>query len=160
MNTYVVKTEPGFDVIGIAARTSNEAEMQGRGVIPQLWQQFFADQVLAKIPHKADPAILELYYDFASDKDGEYTVLIGVRVTSTNAVPTGMVSLHVPAGKTAIFITEKGPVPQVVVDTWQKIWTLEDQGKLKHTYTVDYEVYDERSQDTANAQVEIHVSTN
>jgi len=153
-----IVAEPGFDVIGIAVRTSTAAEFAGAGAIPKLWQQFFSEQVAAKIPHKIDSSIVVVYCDFESDKSGEYTTLIGMKVSSTQDVPVGMVVHHVPAGDNAVFITEKGPMAEVVVATWQKIWALEDKGLLMQAYTSDYELYDERSQDFNNAQVEIHVA--
>jgi predicted transcriptional regulator YdeE len=157
MSIATLNAENEFNVIGIGARTSNRVEFAGKGVISNLWQKLFAEQMLNKIPHKIDNAVVALYYNFENDKDGEYDILIGARVSSLDEVPEGMIGIHVPAEKRAVFVTEQGPQMQVVVGTWQKIWALEDQGKLNRTYQMDYELYDERSQDPAHAQVEIHI---
>lgn len=157
MHVHVAVAETGFDVIGIVARTSNEKEMQGTGAISNLWQRFFTEQVLAKIPNKSDYGIIALYYDFASDKDGEYSILIGARVTSVAEVPTGMVAVHVPAEEKVCVLSQSGPVQAVVMDAWQQLWAMEDRGEIKRTYKGDYELYDERSLDPLNAQVEIHI---
>lgn len=157
MSIFTVKAQAGFNVIGITTRTTNKVEMQGNGLIGKLWQRFFMEQVLAKIPNKIDQAVVGVYYDFESDKNGEYTLLVGARVASLDDIPEGLVGLEVPAGKMAVFTTEKGPLTEVTVGTWMRIWDLEDQGKLDRTYIADYEIYDERSADPANAMVEIHI---
>jgi predicted transcriptional regulator YdeE len=157
MNPKVVD-EAGFDVIGIAERTTNAKEMSGEGVIGKQWARFFQDNVLAQIPNKADTSIIAVITDYASDKDGEYTHLIGARVTSTVDVPAAMVVKKVPAGKYAIFTSEKGPVAQVVVATWKRIWV---QPKASpggdRAYKADYEVYDERARDPENTRMDVHV---
>lgn len=157
MNPKVVE-EAGFNVIGIADRTTNAKEMSGEGVIGKQWARFFQDNVLAQIPNKSDTSIIAVITDYASDKDGEYTHLIGARVTSTVDVPADMVVKKVPAGKYAIFTSEKGPVAQVVVATWKRIWM---QPKTApggdRAYKADYEVYDERARDPENTQMDVHV---
>lgn len=157
MNPKVVE-EAGFSVIGIAERTSNAKEMSGEGTIGKQWGRFMQENLLTQIPNKADSSIIAVITDYASDKDGEYTHLIGARVTSTADVPAGMVVKKVPAGKYAIFTSDKGPVAQVVVGTWQRIWAQPKNapGGIR-AYKADYEVYDERAMDPQNAQMDVHV---
>src|ERR1700751_3148782 len=68
----------GFTVIGIEARTSNAAEMRGEGVISKQWQKFFSDGVQQKVPGQVDQNIYAVYTDYASDRNGEYSFVIGV----------------------------------------------------------------------------------
>ena len=157
MDPKVVE-EAGFAVIGIAERTTNAREMSGDGVIGKQWGRFMQENLLAHIPNKADTSIIAVVTDYANDKDGEYTHLIGARVTSTDDVPAGMVVKKVPAGKYAIFTSEKGPVAQVVVGTWQRIWAqAKNAPGGNRAYKADYEVYDERAMDPENAQMDVHV---
>lgn len=158
MNSFICKTEQAFDVIGIAARTTNAAEFQGRGIILRLWQRFIQDRIASKIPNRLDSDILALYYDYASDKDGEYSFLIGARVKAGTEVPEGMVVVRVPASGYAVFTTQKGAVPKVVIDVWQKIWQLEESGELKRAYRIDYQQYDERSYNPLDAKIDIYIS--
>jgi predicted transcriptional regulator YdeE len=153
MNPKVVE-EPEFTVIGIEARTSNAREMSGTGVIANQWARFRKDNLLAQIPDKADAAILAVYSDYASDENEEYSFLIGARVSSAEQVPAGMVARQVPAGRYAIFTSERGPVEKVVMTTWQKIWAAPG---IKRAYKVDFELYDERARDPKNAQVDISI---
>src|ERR1700746_1468238 len=157
MNPKVVE-EASFSVIGIAERTTNAKEMSGQGVIGKQWARFMQENLIAQIPNKAGSSIIAVITDYASDKDGEYTHLIGARVTSTADVPLGMVVKKVPAGKYAIFTSEKGPVAEVVVGTWQRIWTQPKNAPGgNRAYKADYEVYDERAMDPQNAQMDVHV---
>jgi predicted transcriptional regulator YdeE len=157
--TQQMADENGFTVVGIAARTSNAKEATPDGIIPKQWDKFIRDGLLEKIPNKVDPAIYVLYTAYASDRNGEYDFVIGARVGDGSAIPSGMVVQAVPAGRYAVLTSAKGPVGKVVVEAWQKIWSLEDQSQLggKRTYKTDFELYDQRSRDPQNSQVDIYI---
>ena len=142
-----------FVVVGIAARTSNAREMTADGVIGKQWQRFMQDGVLGQIDGKADSRILAVYTNYASDKDGEYTFLLGAKVSPHVAIPAGMESRRIPTGRYAVFTSERGPVAKVVPETWKRIWAA----PLDRAYRADFEVYDERAADPRNAQVTIYV---
>jgi len=153
-----VVEESGFTVVGIEARTSNAKEMSPDGVIGKQWARFMQDNLATRIQNKADSSILALYSDYASDKDGEYTFLIGARVTSAKDVPAGMVVKEVPAGRYAIFTSNKGLVAKIVVETWQQIWAVPKSSPGgSRAYKTDFEVYDERAANPQDAQVDVHI---
>jgi hypothetical protein len=85
-------------VIGIETRTSNAKEMTAEGVIGKQWARLTKEGLLARIPNKLDSAIVALYTDYESDKDGAYTFVLGARVSSAARVPEGMVMRKIPAG--------------------------------------------------------------
>ena len=153
-----VKNAGGFDIIGIAVRTSNQEEMSGHSKIGPMWQRFFAEGIAGRIPNKADGETVVVYYDYKSDKDGPYSYMIGSRVKSTADIPDGMSLIHVPAGRYAVFTTDRGPVAQVVQKGWKEIW---DIPKTKpggdRAYKVDYEVYDNRARNPQDSQVDIYI---
>ena len=149
--------QDGFSIIGIEARTSNALEMKGEGVIAQQWQKFFQEGVQQKIPNRADGNIYAVYTDYASDRNGEFSFVIGVRVNAHAAVPRGMVLKKVPAGDYALLTSEKGPVGKAVVGAWQQVWALEDKAQLARAYKADFEVYDSRATDPQNSQVDLYV---
>jgi len=142
-----------FVVAGIAARTTNAREATADGVIGKQWQRFIEEGVLAKVPGRADAKILAVYTDYASDKDGEYTFLLGAKVTPDAAIPEGMELRKIPVGRYAVFTSGRGPVAKVVPETWKRIWAA----PLARAYCADFEVYDERAADPQNAQVTIYV---
>ena len=148
-----------FSIIGIAARTTNGKETAGEGIIGKQWQKFFQEQTLQKIPHKADRNIYAVYTDYASDRTGEYSFVIGAKVNDKSTVPHGMVLKTIPAGDYAVLTSDKGPVGKVVVAAWQGIWALEDKAALggARAYRADFEIYDQRAADPQNSQVDIYV---
>jgi len=157
MNPHIVD-EAGFLVIGIAVRTSNAKEITSEGVIGKQWGHFLQGNLAARIPHKVDSSIVAVYTDYAGDQDCTYTFVIGARVRSASEVPPGMVAKTVPAGRYAVFTSEKGPVERIVVETWKRIWsTPESAPGGDRAFQTDFEIYDERAADPANARVEVHV---
>lgn len=148
--------QDGFTVIGIAARTSNAREMTADGIIGKQWDRLMQEDIFGKIPNKADQNIVAVYTDYASDKDGEYTYLLGARVTSDADVPEGMVAKKIPSGRFAVFTSEKGPGPKVVPETWTKINSL-PTSSLVRAYRADYEIYDERARDPQNLVMDVYV---
>jgi predicted transcriptional regulator YdeE len=148
---------PGFTIIGIAARTDNTKESTAKGIIPKQWQKFFSEGMPAKIPDTTGPNLYAAYSDYASDHNGEYTYVVGAAVKDGTAAPKGMVVKQVPAGQYAVFTTEIGPFAKVVPAAWQRIFKLEDEGKLKRAYKTDFEVYDQRAQNPQNGQIDIYI---
>ena len=121
---------PGFDVVGIDIRTNNAKEMSGQSSIAALWARFMNEDIAGKIPNREGKAIYALYTGYANDGDGDYDYIIGIRVDATTAIPPGMVSKHVPAGKYISIPTEHGPVYEVVPTAWQRVWQMEDSSQL------------------------------
>jgi len=100
-----------------------------------------------------------LYTEYASDKDGAYTYVLGARVTKVESVPAGMVAKKVPAGRYALFTSERGPVQKVVVEVWQRVLaTPKSALGGDRTYKTDFEVYDRRAQNPADSVVDLYVS--
>lgn len=147
-----------FTVVGIAARTSNAKEKTPEGRIAKQWERLMRQGLLAEIPNKADGNIVAVYTEYASDKDGEYTYVLGACVTNAESIPAGMVAKQVPAGRYAVFTSEKGPVQKVVVEMWQRVWATPQRALGgDRTYKADFEVYDQRAQNPADAVVDLYV---
>lgn len=142
-----------FQVIGIEARTSNAQEMTKDGVIPKQWERLMKENLLARIPHKTDRAIVALYTDYQSDKDGAYTYVLGAKVSSVATVPEGMVARKVPAGRYAVFTSDRGAAARVVFETWKRIW----DAPLDRVYRTDFEVYDQPAAGSQKPPVGIYV---
>jgi len=148
-----------FWVVGIQARTTNAKEMSGQGVISQMWGRFFKENIPDKIPNKVDSTIYAVYSGYASDRNGEYDFMIGAKVNAVTGVPEGMVTAKVPAGRYAVVPSATGPVEQVVPAVWRQVWEMEDKHTLGgvRAYQTDFEVYDQRSQDPKNSQVDLYI---
>ena len=157
MHPKVVEEE-GFTVVGISARTSNAKEMTNAGVIGPMWGRLMQQGLLARISHKADQNIVAVYTDYASDHNGEYTYVLGARVTSDADIPEGMVAKKIPAGKFAVFTSDKGPAPKVVPELWMKINSLPKTATGgNRLYRSDFEIYDQRAADPQNLQMDAYI---
>jgi predicted transcriptional regulator YdeE len=157
MEATVVQ-EGRFSVIGISARTSNAKEMTADGVIGKMWGWLMQENLLSKIPNKADKNIVAVYTDYASDKNGEYTYVLGAKVNSDTEVPAGMVMKKIPAGRYAVFTSYKGPAPKVVPELWMRINSLPSSAPGgNRVYGADFEVYDQRAGDPQNIQMDVYV---
>jgi predicted transcriptional regulator YdeE len=156
--TPKIVEQPAFTVIGISARTTNANEMSGKGVIGEQWARFMKEDLLSKIPNKADSNVLAVYTDYESDANGAYTFLLGAKVTSADSVPAGMMAKKIPAARYAVFTSERGPVAKVVPATWSHIWALPKSAPGgSRAYRADFEVYDQRAADPQNSQVDVYV---
>jgi predicted transcriptional regulator YdeE len=157
MNPKVVQRD-GFTVVGIAVRTSNAEQMTPARPIGKQWERLMGEGLLAAIPNKEDGKIVAVYLEYTSDKDGEYTYLLGARVTKAENLPTGMVAKKVPAGRYAVFTSERGPVQKVIVDLWRRVWaTPKNELGGDRTYKADFEVYDERARNPTDAVVDLFI---
>jgi predicted transcriptional regulator YdeE len=117
------KQLPSITIVGISVRTNNAAEMSGKGAIGEVWTRFFQEGILENIPNRADSNIIALYTDYESDHTGDYTFVLGARVTTTVNLPKGMIVKEIPAGKYATFESEKGSIPGIVMNAWKRIWS-------------------------------------
>jgi len=136
MQPYSVLQKPDLAIVGIECRTSNAPDAASYD-IPKHWNKFFSEETFNKIPNKASNEVIALYCDYEGDYTKPYSLVIGCAVTSSEAVPEGMVLKVIPAGPYAI-LPVNGKFPQSITETWNKVWqTMEPQ----RAYTGDYEVY-------------------
>jgi len=151
--------QPEFSVIGIQARTSNAKEMTGGGVIPKQWDRFFKQGIADKILNKVDSTIYAVYTNYASDYNGEYDFIIGMKVSGVSNVPPGMVAQKVPSGRFSLITSAKGPVEQVVPQAWQRVYSLDNKKQLggARAYQADFESYDQRAQNPRDSQVDLYI---
>ena len=159
MQPRIVNQSP-FQVVGIAASTSNAKEAGSDAIIGKQWHHFMSDDLINKVPNRVDQTIYAVYTDYTNDSNGQYTLILGakVRPVPNPTIPDGMVIKTVPAGRYAVFTTERGPVIKVVVDTWKQIWAYyQTPQNGQRAYQADFEVYDQRAADPNNAQVDIYV---
>ncbi len=142
-----------FLVMGISVRTINE---NGRAAkdIGELWNRFFADNVLNRIPDRLSDEIYSIYTDYEGDYKDPYNVVLGCKVPKDTALKDGLVSKMVKSGKYTKFVA-KGDLNQgVVYKEWEKIWNIDSE----RVYDTDFEVYGDRAKDPSNAEVDIFVA--
>ncbi len=145
-----------FKLIGLKlnGKTTNENGQSGVDC-GNLWQQFERDNFADRIPGKLSDEVYAVYFDYDGDHTQPFSYFIGCKVKIHAEAPQGMSSLIVPAGNFSKVIA-KGTMPDCVADSWKNIWDSETD----RTYEYDFEVYDQRSKDWNNAEVDIFVSKN
>ncbi len=146
---------PGFKLLGLQLpeKTTNK---NGKSMVDggNLWQKFEEGQYVRQIPNKMEDKIYAVYFDYEGDHSQPFSYFIGCKVLSQTVTPQGLQSLEVPE-QHYLKIVAKGKMPDCMVGSWEHIWRSE----IKRAYGFDFEVYDERSKNWNDAEVDIFVST-
>lgn len=145
-------TLPGKRLAGMSARTTNAIEISGTGCIQGLWNSYFASDYQPA----PEAARYGCYADYTDGINGEYTILVGHEVGSDESLPEGVDSVDLPPATYAVFTSRKGPMAEVVGEAWGAVWAYNNQGE--RTFTGDFELYDERSLDPENVQVDLYIA--
>jgi len=157
-----LETIQEIKLVGIKTRTNNQNEMSGNNAkIGPCIESYFQSGQFTLIPHRKTPGITYCAYtDYVSDYKGDYTYFIGEEVSEIpEQLPEHLHALVVKPQTYAKFTTEQGQMPDVVIQAWQKIWELEENGSIgsKRNYAVDFELYDSRAQDPSRSVVDIYI---
>jgi predicted transcriptional regulator YdeE len=149
-------TIPQFKLIGLRLehKTTNEGGQSGIDC-GNHWTKFEKENFVQKIPNKLSDEIYAVYFDYDGDYTKPFSYFIGCKVNFDSAAPEGMDNLVIPAG-TFIKVIAKGKMPDCIANSWQSIW----KEKTDRAYTYDFEIYDDRSKNWDDAQVDIFVSSN
>ncbi|WP_433944596.1 GyrI-like domain-containing protein [Paenibacillus sp. SN-8-1] len=144
---------------GISCRTTNSQEAGPNGQIPGLWDAYFKSSIAERI-HAENPHLTyALYTDYESDASGAYTLLIGHELSSSESADlSGLEEAVVPAAKYMVFTSNRGPVNEVVVEAWGRIWSYFQNSEEQRAYTGDYELYDARNMSPDDAVVQIYIA--
>ncbi len=126
----MVEREP-ITLMGIAVKTTNDELVFGL-----LWERFFNEGVLEKIPHIKSEEMIALYSDYQGDHTDMFSFMIGCPVEKVEEIPSGFVVKEIPGGKYGRIIS-KGEFPDSIQRTWNEIWDSD----IKRAYQYDYEVY-------------------
>jgi predicted transcriptional regulator YdeE len=145
--------QEGFSIIGISVVTSNDGSAGAD--LGQLWSRFYEEAISGKIPNLVDERIFSVYTDYESDYTGTYTCIIGMKVSSLDEIPEGMIGRSFESSE-FLKTTAKGPMPDALFNTWEDIW--DKDGDLARAYAYDYEVYGERSLWGGEAEVDLYLS--
>lgn len=149
-----------FQIVGISAQTSNAKEITSQAKIPQLWNDFYQQNIIEQIANRKNSNIYGLYSDYETDVNGEYFITLGVQMLNSldGDIPAGLTVKTVPAAKYLVFTSDQGALPDVVIQTWQDIWAWFANSGVERTYTGDFELYDERCANPQEAQIEIYIA--
>ena len=141
-------------LIGLAlhGKTTNENGQSGVD-IGQLWQRFETERIYDLIPDKRSTVLYAVYYNYEGGHLDPFSYFIGAQVDESASIPEGLSRLIIPKGQYQKF-TASGLMPKCIEETWEKIW----QSNIIRAFNIDFEIYDDRSQDWNNAEIDIFVS--
>jgi len=142
-----------FNIIGISVRTTNENGQSAKD-IGGLWNRFMSENVMSKIPNKINTDIFSIYTEYEGDYTKPYTTLIGCKVNSLENIPEGLIGKSFKGGMYKKFKAVGDLTKGAVYEEWGKIWNSD----LNRSYTADFEVYGEKAQNPANAEVDIFIA--
>jgi len=125
-------------IAGICINTNNK---KAKETIPKLWNEFYTNKIVSKIEHKkSDSFIYGVYNEYESDMNGNYTLTAGVEINRKDIKKYNTVLIK--KGKYILF-EQEGALPNIISDTWFKIWDYFDEHKdIKRRYLSDFEVYE------------------
>jgi predicted transcriptional regulator YdeE len=138
--------------IDLGFKTTNENEKAAIDC-GSLWQRFEKEKIHGRIPNKINNEVIAAYYEYEGDHTQPYSYFIGCEVEKGTKVPDGLSSVKIGSGTFRIEVA-KGRMPNCIGEAWRKIW--KQNGPRK--YTVDFEVYGEKSYDWQNAEVDIFLA--
>jgi predicted transcriptional regulator YdeE len=152
-----VEQQKPFTVVGYTVRTNNQAEANGQGKIPALWEQVMQDNSLAQIPNAVGDGFIVVYSGYAMGGSGDFDYTLGVRVSSVGTLPAGTKAITIDPGRYAVVQSEQGPPQEVIPAVWQRIAAMTPQ-ELGGTraYKTDFETYPDVS-DFSSIQMTAHV---
>lgn len=151
---------PAVKLVGLAVRTNNTDEMNSATAkISQTIKTFFSQQMMDRIAHRLpNSRLFSVYSQYANQHHGDYTYFFGIEVTDFAGQPDDLATLTVPMQTCAKLTVGPGPMPAIVTDAWGAIWGMTEEALGgRRAYRADYEIYDERSANPANAIVDIYV---
>lgn len=132
---------PPFRVVGLSARTSNQAEMSGGdGRIGPLWGAFMNLNAEA-IPGVVAPQVIySVYTRYESDHHGPYDAVLGREVKEGVQAPEGMGAVDIEAGVYLVF-RAAGRTPDEIRNAWKAVYDYFG-ASAERAFTADFERYE------------------
>lgn len=155
-----VEELPSFMLAGISTITTNAAELCGSGKISGLFEQFHSHNVGGQLgAYLQQPGLYNCYFNYEQGVDGQYEVMVGVHIKEElkEQNPESVSMFTVPAAKYAVFVTERGPIIEMVQQAWAGIWQWAQQPGNERTFSGDFEFYDENV-DPNDGQAKIYIA--
>lgn len=145
----------GFKLVGLKlqGKTTNQNNQSSKDC-GKLWQKFETDKIFDLISEKLSDEIYAVYFDYKKDETSPFSYFIGCKVEMNSDTLKELDELIIPPQEYTKF-NAKGVMTGCITDTWNEIWSSD----MNRSYGFDFEVYDERSQDWNDAEVDIYVST-
>ena len=120
-----------------------------------LWQNFETNKIATLIPDKVSDEVYAVYYDYESDENGLFSYFIGCKVGENIEKSENLDEIIIP-DQNYHKETAKGQMTDCLADAWKRIWS----SNINRKFGFDFEIYDERSRNWNNAEIDIFLSIN
>ena len=117
-------------IVGIKITTNNNS--LAKDIMP-LWKRYFSEGHNKKLVSK-DSKTYAVYFNYDWDENWDFDLLIWVEWELFDDYSI----VELSDGEYEEFIPEEWKMPEIVFDTWKKIWNT----PLNRAFLTDYEVYD------------------
>lgn len=150
----MTETKDEFKLVGLQlkGKTTNQNNQSSEDC-GRLWQKFETEKIFDRISEKLSNEIYAVYFEYEKDETSPFSYFIGCKIAMDAETPKELVELIIPAQKYRKY-TAKGQMTGCITDTWKKIWN----SGLNRKFGFDFEVYDERSRDWSDAEVDLFIS--
>ncbi|CAH1218648.1 hypothetical protein PAECIP111891_04768 [Paenibacillus allorhizoplanae] len=151
---------PSFTLAGISVVTTNEAEFSDKGKIGKLFEQYYLDDIGGQLAaYVKQHGQYSCYFNYEQGDAGRYELMVGgnVREELQDQYPESVSTFTVPAAKYAVFVTERGPIIEMVQRAWGDIWQWSRQSGNDRAFTGDFEYYSQHI-DPNDGQAEIYIA--
>ncbi|KAA9333838.1 AraC family transcriptional regulator [Adhaeribacter soli] len=143
-----------FKLVGLKlnGKTTNQNKQSSKDC-GDLWHKFETDKIFDLITEKLSDEIYAIYFDYEKGETAPFSYFIGCKVGKHSETPKELAELMIPAQEYIKF-TAKGAMTGCITDTWKEIRNSD----IKRSFGFDFEVYDERSKDWSDGEVDIYIS--
>ena len=140
-------------MIGIQVRTNNNDLTQLTNDMQNLWNKLISENIAEQIQNKLDNTVYCVYTDYEGDYTKPYTAFLGYSVPDLIVIPNGLIGRNFQGGLYNKYVAKGNLHQGIVYDTWKYIWGL----NTPRAYYADFEVYNDKTQNTESAEVEIFI---
>jgi predicted transcriptional regulator YdeE len=148
----IIVLDKTFSVTGFYIRTNNENEFNPETAkIIGLWGEF-SQSVLPTYIDKNDPHAYGVYSQYASDHEGDYTLITGINSKNISKQSEDYQEVIIQSGHYLVFEAD-GKQPESIINTWKYIWKyFDDHSAPQRKFTTDFEKY------ISDSKVEIYIA--
>lgn len=112
------------------------------------------EKVLEAIPNKIDNTVYSIYTEYESDHTKPYTTILGCKVETLSIIPERMVGRSFDGGNYVKFSAKGDLMKDLIINKWLEIWKMD----LNRLFTADFEVFGEKAQNPADAEIDFLIA--
>ncbi|WP_157638167.1 GyrI-like domain-containing protein [Flexithrix dorotheae] len=141
----------GLNLEGKTTNRNNQSNID----CGNLWQRFEKENIFEGIPNKTNKEVYAVYYGYEGEETPFFSYFIGCKIDENTEIPSHLNSLEIPF-QNYRKVTAKGVMTGCITKKWEEIW----KSDMNRKFGFDFEIYDERSENWNDAEIDIYISIN